>query len=64
VINRRYDEINVAEEKSPIIIENLSGVPFLGVKPYIEDSLLDEEFIEKSSELLSQLFKLDSLGLD
>lgn len=64
VINRRYDEINVAEEKSPIIIENMSGVPFLGVKPYIEDSLLDEEFIEKSSELLSQLFKLDSLGLD
>jgi dethiobiotin synthetase len=64
VVNRRHDKINVAEEKSPMIIENLSGVPFLGIKPYIEDSLLDEEFIERSAELLSQLVKLDCLELD
>ena len=64
IINRRNDKINVAEEKSPMIIENLSGVPFLGVKPYIEDSLLDEEFIERSSELLTQLINLDCLGID
>lgn len=63
IINRRSDEIKIAEEKSPMIIENLSGVPFLGVKPYIEDSLLDEEFIEKSAELFSQLIKLDCLGI-
>ncbi len=63
IINRRSDEIKIAEEKSPMIIENLSGVPFLGGKPYIEDSLLDEEFIEKSAELFSQLIKLDCLGI-
>ncbi len=63
VINRRRDEIKVAEEQSPMIIENLSGAPFLGVKPYVEDSLLDEEFIEKSAELVSQLINLDCLGI-
>lgn len=63
IINRRSEEINVAEERSPIIIENISGVPFLGVKPYIEESLLDEEFIEKSAEFLSELVNLDCLGL-
>ncbi|OIP65525.1 MAG: dethiobiotin synthase [Nitrospirae bacterium CG08_land_8_20_14_0_20_52_24] len=63
MINRRNDKIKIAEEKSPLIIENLSGVPFLGVKPYIEDSLLDEEFIEKSAELISQFINLDCLGL-
>ncbi|MEK6777948.1 MAG: dethiobiotin synthase [bacterium] len=63
IINRRNEDIKIAEEKSPIIIENLSGVPFLGGKPYIEDSLLDEEFIEKSAVLFSQLIKLDCLGV-
>ncbi len=66
VINRRHDEvkeIHVAEEKSPILIETLSGVPFLGTKPYVEDSLLDEEFIEKSASYFAELIKLDSLGL-
>ncbi len=63
VINRRNDEIRLAEEKTPMIIENLSGIPFLGIKPYIEDSLLDEEFIEKSAELVSQLINLDCLGI-
>jgi dethiobiotin synthetase len=63
VINRRNNEIRVAEEKSPMIIEALSGAPFLGIKPYVEDSLLDEEFIEKSAELVSQLINLDCLGI-
>lgn len=63
IINRRNEDIKIAEEKSPIIIENLSGVPFLGGKPYIEDSLLDEEFIEESAVLFSQLIKLDCLGI-
>lgn len=62
LINRRNDEIKAAEDKSPMIIETLSEVPFLGVKPYIEDSLLDEEFIEKSAELVSQLINFDCLG--
>ena len=63
IINRRNEEIHVAEEKSPIIIEKLSGVPFLGTKPYIQDSLLDEEFIEQSAEFFSELIKIDVLGL-
>jgi dethiobiotin synthetase len=63
VVNRRHNKVHVAEEKSPILIEKLSGVPFLGTKPYVEDSLLDEEFIEKSAEYLSEFIKLDPLGL-
>jgi dethiobiotin synthetase len=63
IINRRHEEIHLAEEKSPMIIENLSGVPFLGTKPYVEDSLLDERFIEQSAELFSELINLDDLGL-
>ncbi len=63
IVNRRHDRIHASEEKSPIIIEKLSGVPFLGTKPYIEDSLLDEEFIEKSAEYFEDLIQLDPLVL-
>ncbi len=63
IVNRRRDQIHTAEEKSPILIEKLSGVPFLGTKPYIEDSLLDEEFIEKSAEYFEELIQIDALGL-
>ncbi len=63
IVNRRHEAIHLAEEKSPIIIEKISGVPFLGTKPYIEDSLLDEEFIEQSADLFSDLIPLGFLDL-